>query len=120
MPTVKEKNVEDAAKEMEEFAALAEELDLDDVDLEMPDDFRDRVAANQRMLLVRDANVLKWKVTANKIMNPEVAKALGKELDATVLTVAIIDKKYINAKALSKSMMERAAAEEIAEEKKNG
>ena len=99
----------------EEVKALLEELgdDLEvdpaSADLCMPDAYGLQVWANRRVAAVRDANLLRLQAQANKRLNERAAEAATNQANALCWEVAIIDKRYPRAKALSQELMTREA-----------
>ena len=99
----------------DEVAALLNELgdDLEvdgaSADLSMPDAYGLQVWANRRVAAVRDANLMRLQAQANKRLNDRAAEAATNQFNALCWEIAIIDKRYPRAKALSQEIMLREA-----------
>ena len=105
VPTVAEQEADALLKQ------LGDDLEIDgaSADLSMPDAYGLQVWANRRVAAVRDANLLKLQAQANKRLNERVAEQAMQQYNALCWEIAVIDKRYPRAKALSQELMMREA-----------
>lgn len=88
------------------------EVDISTVDLSMPNLFELQVWTNRRAAAVRDANLLKLQAQANKRLNDRVAEAATNQFNALCWEIAIIDRRYPQAKARSREDMKAQAEQD--------
>lgn len=101
--------VENAVAEIIEYA----DVDFATADITMPGDYEMLVMANERVGLVRSANVLKLQAAATKALNPQQADASEKAFRNACWQIALIDRNHPKAKALSLDIMQRTADQEL-------
>lgn len=108
--------VDDEAKELfDEFPETLDDVDLANVDLALPDDYRLRLAANQRVVRAKEATQIRWNMVANKVANPSNFEELQREYNWRIWQIAYIDKYFPAAKAIAVQMLEDIAYEEMQE-----
>lgn len=105
-------DIEDAIKELAEDIDDLEGIDIDHLDLALPDSFNLRVFAAQRLVAVRDADILRYQMAANKLLNPDRRRDLERDRNVLLWFVALVDKKYPRAAEMSKERAKLIAAEE--------
>lgn len=110
--------VDDLPDVLGDLAGLV--VDPSTADLDMEEGFRDRVLANQRIGFVREANMVRWNIHANQVLNPAKAKELTQAFQALRTAIAALDMKYPHLKALSMEMMRYAAQNENEEMRRGG
>ena len=110
---------EKAVSDIEEALAGVEEAPegWESVELGLPSEFEERVAANERLILSRDAYALTLHIPANRGLNPDLAKTQQLQVNAKLMTIARIDRLFPGAKAAARRMASAAAKREQDAEK---
>ena len=95
-----------------ELAELAE-LDLEAVELDLPEDFLVRnVYAPQRVREAQSVAQLRLNAAANKALNPARHKELVTALNTCLTAIALIDKRWPTARTVARDLLAEAEKKE--------
>ena len=101
----------DTQELMADFDGM-DDIDLEAVDITVPEVYAVRMWAHRRSQLVRDANLFQREMLAHKVLNPPKAKEADDAYRTCLLQIGWIDKVHRDSKRLSKEIMELQALEE--------